>query len=771
VTDYRPILPDPETSQRHVSHQVRETRWLNRCTTATRGWIARHPYIFRGVSGCVLTGALAAAWLTYDFILDLPDRKELQTIGRMVEGTTLYDMHQQPVFTLPAQYHIETPLARISPNLRDAIIAVEDARFYDHDGIDGVRVVAAVLKDMREARAAEGASTITQQLARMSFLTPAKTWRRKIKEAVLAQRLEQIYSKDQILGFYLNKVYFGDGLYGAESAARGYLGKSAADLGPAEAALLAGLVRAPSSTNPAAHADRAVERRNLVLKLMLEHGVLSTEQYQHAIATPLVLYDGLRREDSSGVYFREQVRRELIDRFGKERVYQGHLKVFTTVDPKMQKAAEASLSESLDELDRKIMAVAARSRKKKTVLMDEPPGPLQAALLALDPSSGEVRAIVGGRDITSTGLNRAVQSKRQPGSAFKPFVYAAALEAGMTPATLIEHLDEPIETLTGGWLPEDEHSAAATMTMRTALRTSSNRAAVQMLNRVGIDRVVYAARRLGIGDVPNVPALALGAGDVTLIAMTAAYGAFAQQGVVREPRFIRRVEDEDGEVLFESDLKARQAVSPATAFLMSSMLSDVINVGTALTARTMGFKLPAAGKTGTTNDYVDAWFVGFTSKIVAGVWVGYDNPHTILPNGFAGAVAVPLWTRFMKAATNGDGAVWLQQPNDVVAVKVCRESGMLPAPGCLNAPSIDPSGRLNYKSTVYTEYFPVGSEPTEVCTLHGSSDPLMSATPAMIAPASLIPPPLPVPVPATDASSPLVLPPSEPPPASPGADH
>lgn len=275
---------------------------------------------------------------------------------------------------------------------------------------------------------------------------------------------------------------------------------------------------------------------------------------------------------------------------------------------------------------------------------------MQASLIALDPASGDVRAIVGGRDTASVGLNRALQSKRQPGSAFKPFVYAAAIESGFAPATVIDRLNQPIDTYQGAWLPEDEHSTAASMTMRTALRTSSNRAAVRMLEHVGIERAVSYAKDLGVGTVPNVPSLALGSGEVTLASMTAAYAAFARGGIVHEPIFITRVEDQDGSILFQNDAHPRRAVSETTAFLMATMLADVVDAGTANRARAMGFRLPAAGKTGTTNEFVDAWFVGFTPSLAAGVWVGFDTPRTIVKNGFAGQLAVPMWAKFMREA-------------------------------------------------------------------------------------------------------------------------
>src|SRR6185436_3442717 len=304
----------------------------------------------------------------------------------------------------------------------------------------------------------------------------------------------------------------------------------------------------------------------------------------------------------------------------------------------------------------------------------EPNDVLQAALIALDPVSGHVRAMVGGRRFDESHFNRAVQAHRQPGSAFKPFVYATALEAGYTPATMIGNLDAPIQTLQGAWTPEDEHLDADSISLRTALRTSSNRAAVQLLQQVGIAQTVKYAKDMGVGDVPSVPSLALGSGEVTLQSLTAAYAAFANHGMVPTPILIRRVETTEGEALYTSEVSTVRAISDTTSYLMATMLADVINAGTGAPARRYGFTLPAAGKTGTTNDFNDAWFVGYTPNLVAGVWVGFDQPHTIVRNGFAAEVAVPLWARFMKTATQGDKPQWLAVPRGITTASVCRLS-------------------------------------------------------------------------------------------------
>jgi len=649
------------------------------------------------VAGASLIGAAC-----YDQVVvtSLPDKSQIRQIATMAQATALFDAGGRPAFTIYREQRIDVPLAKISTHLVRAIVAIEDQRFYDHQGMDLLRMAGAAVSNFRSGTRSQGGSTLTQQLARQSFLTAEKTYTRKIKELVLARRIEAEFSKDEILEIYLNKVYFGAGLYGVEAASLGYFGRSAADLTLAQAAMLAGLVKSPSTYAPTVDLARATSRRNLVLKVMRDTGAIDPADYRQAAREGVVLEDALRGAESYGQYFKEEVRRELVDRFGHERVYEGGLKVYTTMDLEMQKAAEAEVARSLTEIEHR---QAARRRTGAPA----PAEPLQAALVAMDPRTGEVRALVGGRDFRASSFDRAMQAKRQAGSAFKPFVYAAAIEGGYSPASLITNLDTPIQTLQGAWTPEDEHLATPFMTMRTALRTSSNRAAVHMLDDVGIPSTVALAERMGVGNVPSVPSLALGAGEVTLISLTAAYGAFANQGLLPKPTLIRRVETATGDVLFEHLVSPQRVVSESTAFLMTTMLADVINSGTAWPARRVGFTLPAAGKTGTTNEYRDAWFVGYTPHLVSGVWIGYDQPRTIVAGGYAAELAVPLWGRFMMRATRGNAADWYQAPTTITTATVCRLSGKLATHECQAAET-------------YTDYFVKGSEPTEYCDLHGS---------------------------------------------------
>ena len=673
----------------------------------------RHPraavVLARVVAVFALVFVGATTWMVVGAVRSMPDEAALRGIGTMSQATTLLDAQDHAAFTIFREQRIDVPLSRVSRQLVQAILAIEDQRFYDHSGVDIVRVAGAAMNNLFEGRYAQGGSTLTQQLARQSFLTPDKTLRRKLTEVLVATRLEHQFTKDQILSLYLNKIYFGDGLYGVEAASLGYFNKHAADVSLDEAALLAGLVKAPSTYAPTVSLERAKARRNVVLQAMRDEKMIDRAAYAAAIKVPVSITDGLRSGEDYGQAFKEEVRRFLVQKFGWDRVYQGGLKVYTTIDLEMQKAAEAEVAQAIAEIEKR---QAANKRDKAP---DDQK--LQAALIAMDPHTGQVRAMVGGRDFAQSTFNRATQAHRQPGSAFKPFVYAAALERGFSPATLITDLDQPIMTLQGAWVPEDEHSDGSPMTMRTALRMSSNRAAVRMLEDVGIPITVDYAKRLGVGSVPSVPSLALGSGEVTLDAMTAAFSTFANVGLVPTPVLVRRVETSSGEVLYQDDHVQQRAVSEATAFQMADMLQDVINQGTAWPARREGFLLPAAGKTGTTNDYHDAWFIGFTPHLATGVWVGYDQPRTIIGRGYAADLAVPLWAHFMKQATRNDQPDWLSRPRNITSARICRLSGKLATDSCSDA--TDDSGDGTRRSMVYYENFVVGTEPTETCPIHG----------------------------------------------------
>jgi len=672
----------------------------------------------RYVAGGATVVAGLGLILAIDIIGGSPGGDEIRTMGQMPVATVVFDRHDKTAFTIFHERRHEVPLDAISPNLINAVLAIEDQRFYDHNGIDVWRIAGSMWANVQSGEFSQGGSTITQQLARQNFLTLDKKIRRKLKEAYLALRIESMYSKDEILTLYLNKVYLGTGLYGVEAAARGYFNKPALDLSVDEAALIAGLIQSPSAYAPGWNLDRAVDRRATVLNQMAAAGMIDPETAREMAARPVTL--ARDSNPGAGAWFKQAVTRELVDRFGWEMVSQRGLRVFTTFDPTAQAAAEKALVEGLARIETRSAFRHPAREAVSTAPGDAAPDYLQGALVAIDPASGDVRALVGGRDFGDSQFDRVSQAHRQSGSAFKPFVYAAALELGHSPATLITGLDEPISTPQGPWLPDDGHNTARVMTVRAALRTSSNRAAAQMLQTIGIQPAVDQAKRLGLV-APPVPSLVLGSGDVTLMALTAAYGAFADSGKLHAPRLIRRVEDADGTVLMETRSESHQVVSEQTAYQMATMLADVIDRGTGASVRQAGFRQPAAGKTGTTNDYRDAWFIGFTADLVAGVWVGFDTPRTIVAGGYASELAVPIWGSFMRDATADTPSRWLTRPAGIVGVEICQESGLLPNAACYRVQRTTDDGDDRVRSTVTVEYFRRGHAPQEHCPLHDFS--------------------------------------------------
>jgi len=649
------------------------------------------------------------AVLLVNLLFVVPGPGGIRSAANMPVSTLVYDMRDRPVFHIFREHRTLVGLNKISPHMLQAVLAVEDERFYRHHGIDLWRMGGAAIANLKQGAFAQGGSTITQQLARKTFLNDNKTFWRKAREIVLAVRIEWAFSKDEILEMYLNRIYFGRGFYGIEAAAQGYFGKAALALTVDEAALLAGLIQAPSAYAPPSNLDRAIARRAVVLRRMQAVGALTEAEATRAIKAKVQL----RRELGQprfGEYFRNRVAQELVDRFGEDRVWNGGLRVYTTVSPLMQRAAERALTMGLSQIERRPGFSGPRLEDDEAVAHGRT-AYLQGAFVAIDPRNGHVRALVGGRDFGDSTFDRAVDAERQAGSAYKPFVFAAAIESGANPATLITGINDATRVSGVDWRPDNARggdSSADVLTIREALRTSNNRAAVRLLSNVGIPAAVGAAVRLGLTAPPPVPSLVLGSGEVSLLAMTSAYGAFADEGTVHTPVFVRRVEDAAGVVLWEHAAESHQALSPATAFMMADMLADVVDRGTGARARQEGFLLPAGGKTGTTNDYKDTWFVGFTPTLVAGVWAGFDEPRPVAPDGYATSLVVPIWARFMRGATAGAAAAWLKQPEDIVRVQVCRRSGLKPTDACA-----EDGGSVAF------EYFRRGTEPEDWCEFHG----------------------------------------------------
>jgi penicillin-binding protein 1A len=599
------------------------------------------------------------------------------------------------------------PLSRIPAHVSGAFLAVEDKRFYRHRGVDYRRVGGALARNARTLRWNQGFSTVTMQLARNVFpehLSRAKTLRRKLWEVVLAREIEREFRKEQILEMYLNQIYLGAGLYGVEAAAQGYFGKPAARLTDAEAALLAALPRLPHHYDPRRNPTGAHMRRDLVLGLMADAGVVTAEAAERARAEPLGLAPPAEATGTAP-YFIAAVRRELVERFGPDAETAG-LRVYTRLDPALQKSAEEALLAQIHRVERG-EAGRFRHRSCAGTRPDDPAACLQGMFVALDPHTGHVLALVGGRDFATSQFDRATQARRQAGSAFKPLVYAAALEQGVPISTAL--LGPGAIGTVGSYRPADHVSDEETLDLRGSLRVSSNRAAVVLGEHVGVATVADAARRLGITTPVHLyPSTFLGAAEVIPVELVAAYAAFANGGRTVKPSLLRRVEDSRGRVVYEHRLEGRQAISPEAAFLTTSLMRDVVDHGTARSVRAAGlpYGVPAAGKTGTTNEAADVWFVGATPDVVAGVWLGFDRPQRILANTGGGGLAAPVWGRAMAEhyQRRAHPPEWTA-PSQLVTARVDRTSGALATPECP-------------EEGVTTEYFIAGTEPVEYCHLH-----------------------------------------------------
>jgi penicillin-binding protein 1A len=606
----------------------------------------------------VVSGAgVAALWAFTILPRSLPSVTALETLQPLL-GSKLYDDNDEVITELHVERRFFVPLAQIPQSLRDAVIATEDRRFYSHWGVDPIGIARAVVQNYRRGRIVEGGSTITQQLAKVLFLTPDKSLGRKLREAVLAFELERRYSKDRILEMYLNQVYFGQGAYGVEAAARSYFGKTVSEVNVREAALLAGLPRAPSSYSPFEHAAAAQRRRDVVLRRMAEFGTIKDDEAKRLAKTELGLIPPERRR-TTGQYFLDYVQQALEAKYGADLVFKGGLNVYTTINPAMQLAAEQALRDGLK-------AVEGRSGKARPG--EHPEG----AVVTIEAQTGYVKAMVGGYDFLRSEFNRAVQAKRQPGSAFKPFIYIAALEAGLTPATQIE--DSPVSYAVGpngqAWKPENyDRKFRGPTTLQQAMEESVNVVTVKLQEQVGLNKTIQVARRLGISSPLDINlSLALGTSDLSLLELTSAYSALASQGVWMPPVTVRYVTDPQGKLLEEHVPEGRDALTPETAYVITQMLRGVVERGTGQAARVLG--RPIAAKTGTTNDYSNAWFVGFTPRLATGVWVGYDRPRSLGKDETGSRVAVPIWVAYMSKILGDSPKEDFPVPEGVVSVLV-----------------------------------------------------------------------------------------------------
>jgi len=595
-------------------------------------------------------------------------------------------------------------LSQIPPTMINAILAAEDHRFYEHHGVDIVRTIKAAYIDFHSGHVRQGGSTLTQQLMKNFFLTRERSYKRKLKEAMMAYIAERDYSKDEILENYINDIYLGqrgqEGIYGVWEASEYYFSKEPRDLTIGEMATIAGLISSPNRLNPLHHPDAARPRRDEVLASMLEDGYIDKSAYDAAVSEPLHARE-VYAEGNDAPYFVDYVKKELAERYPAQVLSGEGLRIFTSLDVHMEKLAEAAITHNLAELEAKHPKLARRELKDR----------LESCLLALEPQSGRIKAMAGGRDYRSSQFNRVTQSKRQPGSVFKPVTYLAAFDETLSggaekflPTTYIE--DAPFTWQYGdmSWTPNNYRDRFfGHVTLEFALGESLNSATARLANSVGLDRIRAMASKLGFGDLPAYPSIVLGGIEVSPMQVARAYAVIANDGMEITPYAVTAVVDENNKVIEGHELAAEQVISPELAYMMQFMLENVINHGTGAGARTMGFTRPAAGKTGTTNDAKDAWFAGFTPNLLTVVWTGFDQKEEL---GLTGAQAsLPAWTTFMKAATASRPPLDFTAPPGIVEEKVDPTTGYKATPYC---------------PLTMMGVYPQGMAPTQDCPYHTS---------------------------------------------------
>jgi 1A family penicillin-binding protein len=640
-------------------------------------------WIRLSVAASLLVGLTITGWWIARYSL------AVNRLSRGVGDTIFYGADSKPWFRLDEQRH-DVPLNQIAADLRHAVIAVEDRRFYVHPGVDPIGLARAAIRDLRSRSLAEGGSTLTQQLARTLFLSNVPTFARKWKEAVIALLIEVRLSKEQILEIYLNRVYLSAGVYGVEAMSQHLYRKSAKNLTLSEAAFIAGLLRAPSALSPWTNYEGALERSHIVLALMREQRFITADQDAGARRERPRIQPYRAPADPRAGWAKDYLRQQFRNEFGGD--HPPGWRVDTGFVPALQEAAERAVSAGVSRVDRR----------------GDPP--LEAALVALDPRTGNILAMVGGSNYRRSTFNRATRSRRQSGSAFKPFVYTAALSSGLSPVSVLSNLDRVTAPRDPEWHPanvtSDNGLDPTRLSLREALAESNNAAAAQLQQKIGSRKVLHVASDAGLKGLPDVPSLALGAGLATPLELTAAYAMFPGGGEVVRQRGITNVRDQNGMSVFAPPIERRRVVDEAVAFQMLSMLRDVVDRGTANGARAWGVTGPVGGKTGTTNDYHDAWFVGFSSSVVAGVWVGFDQPKPIGTNAYGARVALPIWADFMKRAAAVLPAREFAIPSSVEGEALCRVSHLRPVEGC----------------PLYIEYFKEGDDrPSQLCSLHQGS--------------------------------------------------
>ncbi len=639
---------------------------------------------------------------------DLPSMARLEMIEPSLK-TRILAADSSVIREYYKQDRILLNIGAIPRDVQQTFLAIEDRRFYSHFGIDFYRIASAALKDIRHWEIREGASTITMQLATDLFFTKEQTWTRKIKEALLALRIERTYSKDEILEMYLNQIYFGGGGYGIEAASNRFFGTSVDSLKLHQIALLAGLQKNPSGYNPFRMPERALKRRDICLRMMRDFGVIEQAQLDTLRIKPLDVVPRERGDADFAGYFTEHIRQILAQKYGDQAIYRGGLTVYTTLDPYLQRIAEDSMETFLTRLETNAGYELTRSVYLDTIEAGHeiPPDYIQSGAVAIDPQTGHIKVMVGGRSFLEKKFNNVLQARRQPGSAFKTFIYVAALANGYSPSDVL--LDTPIviempngEVYKPRNFSEKFHGAVS---LRYALDKSINIPAVKLLQKLGGPAVIGTAHDLGIRSrlMPYL-SLALGAQEVTLMELTSAFGVMAAEGIRAEPMAILKIVDRNGNILEEFREEREEVLSPQIAYMVTDMLRTVIDEGTGRTARSMGLRIPCAGKTGTSNEYADGWFIGYSPDLAVGVWTGFSHKAAPMGKGMVGAkVALPLWTWIMRAAHPGNRGRDFDRPEGITEAMVCTESGLTATPYCRN---------------VRREMFIEGFEPERQCDLH-----------------------------------------------------
>ncbi len=632
--------------------------------------------IFHMVIILLVAGALGVfGGAVYTLMHELPEVRHLEDF-EPTASTRVLSRDGQTVAEFFIEKRTPIPLKDIPRYLKEAVVAVEDQNFYHHFGVDLRGIARAVYHNLLKGSFVEGGSTITQQLSKVLFLSPEKSLARKLREAVLALQIERRYTKSQILELYLNQVYMGSGAYGVEAASRIYFGKSVQELNLAQCAMLAGLPRLPGRYSPIINLEAAKRRRRWVLQRMVsEEYITPQEAYLANLEPVLAPSPGGGMPSGGAPYFVEYLRQKMESQVGTHALYREGLTIYSTLDIRLQEAAQEAIRAGLDQL------INRHPNKYHDPSIPTP----QAALIALDVGTGEMLAMVGGREFSESQFNRAVQALRQPGSAFKPLVYAAAIQAGLSQADII--WDSPVifPSPEGGepWEPRNfSEQFEGEITLRLALEKSQNVATVRLGQKIGVEPVIDLATRMGIHS-PLQPylSLVLGSSDVTLLELTSSYATLSNGGIWKKPFAVREIQDRKGNTIFQANPRASEALSAETAHIVIDMLKGVIESGTGRKARVLA--RPLAGKTGTTNDFRDAWFIGFSPRIAVGVWVGNDDHFPLGYRETGASAALPIWISFMKEALSGTPVEDFDMPpGGLVKINIDKRSGLLASPGC-----------------------------------------------------------------------------------------